>query len=119
MLKFYGYSRWSTVRKAKAWLNDNNIDFEEIEIVKNPPSKEELETMYKTGTYELKKFFNTSGVKYRELGLKDIVKSESDDKLLEILSSDGMLIKRPIAFDGKNVLIGFKEDEWKEKLLIK
>lgn len=75
--------------------------------------------MYKTGTYELKKFFNTSGVKYRELGLKDIVKSESDDRLLEILASDGMLIKRPIAFDGKNVLIGFKEDEWKEKLLIK
>lgn len=75
--------------------------------------------MYKTGTYELKKFFNTSGVKYRELGLKDIVKSASDDKLLEILASDGMLIKRPIAFDGKNVLIGFKEDEWKEKLLIK
>lgn len=75
--------------------------------------------MYETGTYELKKFFNTSGVKYRELGLKDIVKSESDDKLLEILASDGMLIKRPIAFDGKNVLIGFKEDEWKEKLLIK
>ncbi len=75
--------------------------------------------MYKTGTYELKKFFNTSGVKYRELGLKDIVKSESDDKLLGILASDGMLIKRPIAFDGKNVLIGFKEDEWKEKLLIK
>lgn len=75
--------------------------------------------MYKTGTYELKKFFNTSGVKYRELGLKDIVKSESDDKLLEILASDGMLIKRPIEFDGKNVLIGFKEDEWKEKLLIK
>ncbi len=75
--------------------------------------------MYKTGIYELKKFFNTSGVKYRELGLKDIVKSESDEKLLEILASDGMLIKRPIAFDGKNVLIGFKEDEWKEKLLIK
>lgn len=75
--------------------------------------------MYKTGTYELKKFFNTSGVKYRELGLKDIVKSASDDKLLEILASDGMLIKRPIVFDGKNVLIGFKEDEWKEKLLIK
>lgn len=73
--------------------------------------------MYKTGTYELKKFFNTSGVKYRELGLKDVVKTESDDKLLEILASDGMLIKRPIVFDGENVLIGFKEDEWKEKLL--
>ncbi len=119
MLKFYGYSRWSTVRKAKAWLNENNIDFEEIEIVKNPPSKEELETMYKISGYELKKFFNTSGVKYRELGLKDVVKTESDDKLLEILASDGMLIKRPIAFDGKNVLIGFKEEEWKEKLLNK
>ncbi len=90
-----------------------------MEIVKNPPSKEELETMYKAGTYELKKFFNTSGVKYRELGLKDVVKTESDDKLLEILASDGMLIKRPIAFDGKNVLIGFKEEEWKEKLLNK
>lgn len=73
--------------------------------------------MYKLSTYELKKFFNTSGVKYRELGLKDIVKTESEDKLLQILSSDGMLIKRPIAFDGKNVLIGFKEEEWKEKLL--
>ena len=75
--------------------------------------------MYKAGTYELKKFFNTSGVKYRELGLKDVVKTESYDKLLEILASDGMLIKRPIAFDGKNVLIGFKEEEWKEKLLNK
>jgi arsenate reductase (glutaredoxin) len=95
------------------------MDFEEIEIVKNPPIKEELETMYKAGTYEIKKFFNTSGVKYRELGLKDVVKTESDDKLLEILASDGMLIKRPIAFDGKNVLIGFKEEEWKEKLLNK
>lgn len=117
MLKFYGYSKWSTVRKAKAWLKDNNISFEDIEIVKNPPSKEELENMYKTGQYEIKKFFNTSGVKYRELGLKDVVKTEKDDKLLEILASDGMLIKRPLAFDGKNVLIGFKEDEWKEKLL--
>lgn len=75
--------------------------------------------MYKISDYELKKFFNTSGVKYRELGLKDVVKTESDDKLLEILASDGMLIKRPIAFDGKNVLIGFKEEEWKEKLLNK
>lgn len=73
--------------------------------------------MYDTGEYEIKKFFNTSGVKYRELGLKDVVKTASEDGLLDILSSDGMLIKRPIAFDGKNLLIGFKEEEWKEKLL--
>ncbi|CEN22311.1 arsenate reductase [[Clostridium] sordellii] len=73
--------------------------------------------MYDTGEYDIKKFFNTSGVKYRELGLKDVVKTASDDELLDILSSDGMLIKRPIAFDGENLLIGFKEDEWKAKLL--
>lgn len=73
--------------------------------------------MYDIGEYEIKKFFNTSGVKYRELGLKDVVKTASEDELLDILSSDGMLIKRPIAFDGKNLLIGFKEEEWKEKLL--
>ncbi|HCP7221031.1 TPA: arsenate reductase family protein, partial [Clostridioides difficile] len=65
----------------------------------------------------IKKFFNTSGMKYRELGLKDIVKTESDDKLLEILVSDGMLIKRPLLLDGKNVLLGFKEDVWKSTLL--
>lgn len=86
-------------------------------MVKIPPTKEELNEMYKISGYDIKKFFNTSGVRYRELGLKDIVKSESDDKLLGILSSDGMLIKRPIAFDGKNVVIGFKPDEWAKKLL--
>ena len=117
MIKFYGYAKCSTVKKAKKWLNENNIPFEEIEITENPPSKEELEKVYKQSGLEIKKFFNTSGVKYRELGLKDVVKTESDDKLLEILSSDGMLIKRPIVYDGKNVLIGFKVDEWKEKLL--
>ena len=117
MIKFYGYSKCSTVRKAKKWLNENNITFEEIEITENPPTKEELEKMFKTSGLELKKFFNTSGVKYRELGLKDIVKTESEDKLLEILSSDGMLIKRPLVYDDKNVLLGFKEEEWKNTLL--
>lgn len=117
MIKFYGYSKCSTVRKAKAWLEENNLEFENIEIVENPPSKEELKEMYEVSGYELKKFFNTSGVKYRELGLKNIVNTESDENLLDILSSDGMLIKRPLVYDGKNVIIGFKVDEWKEKLL--
>ena len=117
MIKFYGYSKCSTVRKAKKWLNENNIIFEEIEITENPPTKEELEKMFKTSGLELKKFFNTSGVKYRELGLKDVVKTESEDKLLEILSSDGMLIKRPLVYDDKNVLLGFKEEEWKNTVL--
>lgn len=117
MIKFYGYAKCSTVKKAKKWLNENNIPFEEIEITENPPSKEELEKVYKQSGLEIKKFFNTSGIKYRELGLKDVVKTESDDKLLEILSSDGMLIKRPLVYDDKNVLLGFKEEEWKNKLL--
>ncbi len=117
MIKFYGYAKCSTVKKAKKWLNENNIPFEEIEITENPPTKEELEKVYKQSGLEIKKFFNTSGIKYRELGLKDIVKTESDDKLLEILSSDGMLIKRPLVYDDKNVLLGFKEEEWKSKLL--
>ena len=86
-------------------------------MIKNPPTKEELKEMYEVSGYDIKKLFNTSGVKYRELGLKDVVKTESDEKLLEILASDGMLIKRPIAYDGKNVVIGFKVDEWAEKLL--
>ncbi|MDY7860015.1 arsenate reductase family protein [Clostridioides difficile] len=117
MTKLYKYTKCSTVKKAKNWLKENNLEFEDIDMVQNPPNKEELKSIYKTSGYDIKKFFNTSGVKYRELGLKDIVKTESDDKLLEILVSDGMLIKRPLLFDGKNVLLGFKEDVWKSTLL--
>ncbi|MGX4361829.1 arsenate reductase family protein [Clostridioides difficile] len=117
MIKLYGYTKCSTVKKAKNWLKENNLEFEDIDMVQNPPSKEELISIYKTSGYDIKKFFNTSGMKYRELGLKDIVKTESDDKLLEILVSDGMLIKRPLLLDGKNVLLGFKEDVWKSTLL--
>lgn len=88
-----------------------------MDVVKEPPTKEELEEMYKRSGLEIKKFFNTSGKKYRELNLKDVVKVESDDKLLDILASDGMLIKRPIFDAGEAVLIGFKEADWKEVLL--
>lgn len=117
MIKFYGYSKCSTVKKAKKWLEDNNIEFEEIDLIKDTPTKEELEEFYKKSGMPIKKFFNTSGVKYRELGLKDVVKTETDDKLLEILASDGMLIKRPMIV-GENIVInGFKEKEYEEKLL--
>lgn len=116
-MKLYGYNRWSTVKKAKAWLSDNGIEFEEVDVVQNTPSREELEEMYRRSGLEIKKFFNTSGKKYRELNLKDVVKVESDDKLLDILASDGMLIKRPILDTGKDVLVGFKEAEWTKVLL--
>lgn len=88
-----------------------------MDVVKEPPTREELEEMYKRSGLEIKKFFNTSGKKYRELNLKDVVKVESDDKLLDILASDGMLIKRPISDAGKVVLIGFKEADWQKALL--
>lgn len=117
MIKFYGYSKCSTVRKAKKWLNENNIIFEEIEITENPPTKEELEKMFKTSGLELKKFFNTSGVKYRELGLKEVLKTATEEEMLELLASDGKLIKRPLLVTENKVLIGFKENEYKENLL--
>lgn len=88
-----------------------------MDVVKEPQTREELEEMYKRSGLEIKKFFNTSGKKYRELNLKDVVKVESDDKLLDILASDGMLIKRHIFDAGEAVLIGFKEADWQKALL--
>jgi arsenate reductase len=111
-LKVYEYPKCSTCQKAKKWLKETEIAFEPVHIVDNPPSKEELESLVKTSGLEIKKFFNTSGLKYRELGLKDKMKTASEEELLEILASDGMLIKRPIATDGKNVTVGFKEDQY-------
>ena len=78
---------------------------------------EEIKRIYEESGHDLKKFFNTSGVKYRELGLKDVVKTASEDELLDLLASDGKLIKRPLLVDNKKVLIGFKENEYKENLL--
>ena len=109
---FYWYPKCGTCRKAKKWLEDHHIDFQEINIVENPPSKEQLETLWQKSGLELKKFFNTSGKKYRELGVKDILKTASTDELLELLASDGMLIKRPIVTDGSRVTVGFHEEEF-------
>ena len=98
-------------------LTDNNIKFEEIDLIYTLATKEETKKIYQDSGYDLKKFFNTSGVKYRELGLKDKVKTASEDELLDLLASDGKLIKRPLLVDEKKVLIGFKEDEYKQNLL--
>ena len=116
-MKFYGYKKCSTVKKAKKWLIENNINFEEIDLVDTPPTKEEIKRIYDISGQELKKFFNTSGVKYRELGLKEVLKTASEDEMLELLASDGKLIKRPLLVDNEKVLIGFKENEYKENLL--
>lgn len=95
------------------------MQVEEIHIVENPPTKEQLKKMLDNSGLEVKKFFNTSGQKYRELGLKEKVASASEDELLEILASDGMLIKRPLTTDGKNVTVGFKEEQFEEMWLMK
>ncbi|BCB05508.1 arsenate reductase family protein [Bacillus sp. KH172YL63] len=113
-LTFYSYPKCGTCRKAKKWLEDHNVEMNEIHIVENPPSKDELKSLYEKSGLPLKKFFNTSGKKYRELGLKDKVNSASDDELLDILSSDGMLIKRPLTTDGNKVSVGFKEETFAE-----
>ncbi|MEH7384134.1 arsenate reductase family protein [Bacillus sp. JJ1521] len=113
-LTFYWYPKCGTCRKAKKWLEEHKVAFEEIHIVENPPSKEQLKEMYQNSGLELKKFFNTSGQKYRELGLKEKVSSASEDELLEILASDGMLIKRPLTTDGNKVTVGFNEAKFEE-----
>lgn len=116
-LKFYSYPPCGTCRKAKKWLQDHEIEFEEIHIVEHPPSRQLLEEMYQNSGLELKKLFNTSGKRYRELNLKEKVKDASEDELLDILSSDGMLMKRPIVTDGKQSTFGFNEENFKQHWL--
>lgn len=113
MLDFYWYPKCSTCQKAKKWLTANGVDFKEIHIVDNPPPKDELKKMVVASGIELKKFFNTSGQQYRELQLKDKLAGMSEDEKLELLSSNGMLIKRPLAWDGSKATIGFKEETYK------
>jgi arsenate reductase (glutaredoxin) len=111
---FYWYPKCGTCRKAKKWLDEHNIAVREIHIVDNPPAKEELTEFYRKSGLPLKKFFNTSGMKYRQLGLKDKVNTASEEELLELLASDGMLIKRPILTDGNHVIVGFNEEQYEK-----
>lgn len=113
---FVEYPKCTTCRRAKKWLEENKIDFEDRDIKLNNPTKEELKEWLKKSNLEIKKFFNTSGVLYREKGMKDKVKVLSGDELLDILSEDGMMVKRPLIIGEKEVLVGFKEAEWEEKL---
>ena len=116
-LTFYWYPKCGTCRKAKKWLDDHHLSYKEIHIVDSPPTREDLQGFYQKSGLDLKKFFNTSGQKYRELGIKDKIKSATDDELLDLLASDGMLIKRPILSDGEKLTVGFKEEEFAEKWL--
>lgn len=96
---------------------ENNLEFEEVDISKNIPSKEEFREISEKSGLDIKKMFNTLGTKYKELKLKEVINEKSENELLELLTSDYMLIKRPMAFNGKKLLLGFKEKEYIENLL--
>lgn len=112
MYKIYLYPKCSTCVKAVKYLEAKGVKFERVHLVEETPSKEELFDLYRLGDYPLKKFFNTSGKIYKERGLKDIVATLSEEEAFDMLSKEGMLIKRPILTDGKGIKIGFKETEW-------
>ncbi len=116
MILFVEYPKCSTCQKAKKWLVENQVEFEERHIVEDNPSKEELKAWYEKSGLPLKRFFNTSGMKYKELKLKDKLPDMSEEEQLELLASDGMLVKRPVLVGDNFVLTGFKEKEWTEKL---
>lgn len=111
---FIEYPKCSTCKKAKKYLEEHGIEFEDRHIVEENPTKEELAEWIRISGKPVKKFFNTSGMKYRELGLKDKLPQMSEEKQIELLASDGMLVKRPLLIDGEMVLTGFKEAEWLE-----
>ena len=113
---FIEYPKCSTCKKAKKWLIDNNIEFIDRHIVEDTPTESELNDWIKLSNKEIKKWFNTSGLKYKELNLKDKLLNMTDSEKIALLSSDGMLIKRPILVLKDNVLIGFKEDELEQFL---
>lgn len=111
---FVNYPKCSTCQKAKKWLEENNIEFDSRHIVENNPSKEELKAWIALSKEPIKKFFNTSGILYREMNLKEKVAEGNEEELLDILSSNGMLVKRPLVITEDIVLIGFKEPKWAE-----
>ncbi|KPC72591.1 MULTISPECIES: arsenate reductase family protein [Laceyella] len=113
-LVMYWYPKCGTCRKAKKFFEEHGVAVTEKHIVETPPSKAELADLVKKSGLPIQKFFNTSGQKYRELGLSKKLKEMSDDEKLDLLASDGMLIKRPIVTDGEKVTVGFKEEQFKE-----
>lgn len=113
---FIEYPKCSTCQKAKKWLQENNIEFDNRHIIEATPTVEELREWIKRSKLEIRKWFNTSGLKYKELNLKDKLEQMSDEEKLALLASDGMLIKRPILVSDKGAMAGFKEEKWKEIL---
>ena len=117
MVKIYYYSKCSTCNKALKWLDANEIKYESLDIKEQHPDKDTVKDLNARSGLPLKKFFNTSGKLYREMELSKKLADMTDDEMLDLLASDGMLVKRPLLITDKTVIAGFKEDVWKEALL--
>ena len=111
------YPKCTTCQKAKAWLVSNNLECSERHIKENNPTYEELREWYAKSGLPLRKFFNTSGLLYKSMALKDKLGSMSEEEQLRLLATDGMLVKRPIVVCDDKVLVGFNEKQWSESLL--
>lgn len=116
MVKFICYPKCSTCQKARKWLDENNIPYELRDIKTENPSVEELTAWYQLSGLPLRKFFNTSGLLYKSMELKNKLPAMTDDEMLGLLARDGMLVKRPFVIGDEFVLVGFKEKEWEQKL---
>ena len=109
---FLEYPKCTTCKKAKKWLDDNEVKYTDRNIAEDNPTLAELKEWFTKSGLPLKKFFNTNGLKYKELNLKDKLPGMSEDEQFKLLASDGMLVKRPILIESNKVLVGFKEEEW-------
>ena len=116
-MEFICYPKCSTCQKAKKWLDENKIEYMERHIVDDNPTYEELKKWYEKSGLPLKRFFNTSGMLYKEMKLKDKLPDMSEDEQLQLLATNGMLVKRPLVVAEGFVLTGFKEKEWTEMML--
>lgn len=111
------YSKCSTCKKSKKWLDDHGISYEDREIKTENPTVEELKSWHEASGLPLKRFFNTSGTLYKDMKLKDKLPAMSEEEQYQLLATDGMLVKRPLVINGQTVLAGFKEAEWEKALL--
>ncbi len=117
MIKFICYPKCTTCQKAKKWLDENSVEYELRDIKTDNPTEEELARWHKISGLPLKKFFNTSGMLYRSLELKDKLPTMAEKDMISLLATDGMLVKRPLLIGEDFVFAGFKKDEWEQKLL--
>ena len=114
---FVEYPKCTTCKKAKKWLDEHGVSYDDRHIKEQNPTAEELKEWHAKSGLPLKKFFNTSGLLYKEMNLKDKLKDMSAEEQISLLASDGMLVKRPIVVNGDTVLVGFKEADWEKNLL--